>query len=108
MKYQFHPEAEIEFNEYIDYYENIQENLGLEFAKEVYKAIQRVLNFPNAWQKLDNNLRRCLLNRFPFGIIYYQEKDKIVILAIMSLKRKPNYWKNRKISSSKRWKSYYF
>ena len=95
MKYSFHPEAEIEFNISIDYYEECQINLGLEFANEVYKTIQRILDFPNAWQPLDNDIRRCLTNRFPFGIIYYQKDDEIIILAVMQLNRKPNYWLSR-------------
>jgi len=98
MTYSFHPEAEIEFNISVDYYEKCKENLGLEFANEVYKTIQRILEFPTAWQKLDNDIRRCLTNRFPFGIIYYQRDDEIIILAVMQLQRKPNYWKERKRS----------
>jgi hypothetical protein len=95
MKYSFHPEAEIEFNISIDYYEECKQNLGLEFANEVYKTIQRTLDFPNAWQPLDKDIRRCLTNRFPFGIIYYQRDDEIIILAVMQLNREPNYWKER-------------
>lgn len=95
MKYFFHPEAEKEFNESINYYEECKQNLGLEFASEIYSSIQRILSFPNAWQILDEDIRRCLTNRFPFGIIYYQNSDGIVILAVMQLNRKPNYWKNR-------------
>jgi len=49
MQYSFHPDAEIEFNISIDYYEECQKNLGLEFAHEVYITIQRILDFPNAW-----------------------------------------------------------
>ncbi|MEA3491571.1 MAG: type II toxin-antitoxin system RelE/ParE family toxin [Campylobacterota bacterium] len=96
MKYSFHPEAEIEFNTSIDYYEECKQNLGLDFANEVYKTIQRILNFPTAWHILDKEIRRCLTNRFPFGVIYYQRNNEIIILAIMQLNRKPNYWKSRK------------
>jgi hypothetical protein len=95
MNYYFHPEAEVELNISVDYYEECQENLGLEFANEVYKTIQRILQFPNAWQILDKDIRRCLTNRFPFGIIYYQKDNEIIILAVMQLNRKPNYWKER-------------
>ncbi len=95
MKYSFHPDAELELNISIDYYEKCKQNLGLEFANEVYRTIQRIINFPNAWQILDKNIRRCLTNRFPFGVIYYQENDEIIILAIMQLNREPNYWKER-------------
>ncbi len=95
MTYSFHPEAEIEFNASVDYYEDRQVSLGLEFAHEVYKTIQSILEFPTAWQILDGSIRRCLVNRFPFGIIYYQRGQEIIILAVMQLQRKPNYWKER-------------
>ncbi len=95
MTYLFHPDAIAELNASVDYYEECKVNLGSEFAYEVHQTIQRVLKFPNAWQKLDGEIRRCLTNRFPFGVIYYQKDTKIIILAIMQLNRKPNYWKDR-------------
>jgi hypothetical protein len=45
MTYFFHPEAEKELNDSIDYYEECKTNLGLEFASEVYQTIQRILTF---------------------------------------------------------------
>ena len=95
MNFSFHPEAEIELNASIDYYEECKIGLGLEFANEVYSTIQRILDFPKAWQILDKDIRRCLTNRFPFGIIYYQRDNEIIILAVMQLNRKPNYWSGR-------------
>ncbi|MEA1920124.1 MAG: type II toxin-antitoxin system RelE/ParE family toxin, partial [Campylobacterota bacterium] len=89
MTYSFHPDAELELNASVDYYEEYKTDLGSEFAHEVQKTIQRILLFPTAWQKLDGAIRRCLTNRFPFGVIYYQSDDEIIILAIMQLQRKP-------------------
>jgi hypothetical protein len=96
MTYFFHPDAELELNVSVDYYEECKKNLGSEFAYEVQKTIQRILQFPTAWQTLDGEIKRCLTNRFPFGIIYYQKNNEIIILAVMQLHRKPNYWQNRK------------
>ena len=89
MKFSFHPEAEEEFFEAIDYYEKCKDNLGLEFANEVYNTIQRIIQFPDAWHIIEGNIRRCLTNRFPYGVIYYKKNDEIIILAIMQLNRKP-------------------
>ena len=100
MTYSFHPEAEIELNVAVDYYEECQQGLGLQFAYEVQKTIQRIIDFPSAWQKLDGKIRRSLTNRFPFGIIYYQKDDTIIILAVMQLQRKPYYWKDRYTTKS--------
>ena len=57
MTYSFHPDAESELSASVDYYEECQTHLGLEFAHEVYKTVQRIINFPTAWQKLDGNIR---------------------------------------------------
>ena len=56
MIYSFHPDAELELNDSVDYYQECKENLGVEFAYEVQKTIQRILEFPTAWQKLDGNI----------------------------------------------------
>ena len=70
MNYSFHPDVEKELNEAIAYYNECQIGLGLEFAKEVYLAIQNILSFPQAWAPLSANTRRCLTNFFPYGVIY--------------------------------------
>ncbi|HDP99057.1 MAG TPA: type II toxin-antitoxin system RelE/ParE family toxin [bacterium] len=95
MTFYFHPEAEEEFNNAIDYYEEVQNKLGFDFAFEVYKTIERIIALPKAWPILEDDIRRCLINRFPFGIIYSIEPEGIFILSIMHLKREPDYWKSR-------------
>ena len=95
MNYNFHPEAERELYKAINYYEECNSNLGYDFSIEVYKTIQHIILFPEAWPKVEGNIRRCLVNRFPYGILYSIEKDMIYILAIMNLHRKPGYWKER-------------
>ncbi|MFH1561976.1 MAG: type II toxin-antitoxin system RelE/ParE family toxin [Nitrospirota bacterium] len=95
MKYRFHPSARVELNDSIDYYEDCRLGLGIEFAEEVYSTIQRIIQFPEAWSQLSPNSRRCLTNRFPYGIVYQVLENKILIVAVMQLNRKPDYWKNR-------------
>ena len=95
MTFKFHPDAELELNFAIDYYEECQERLGLEFAQEIYSTIHRVIDFPNAWQPMTSKTRRCLTNRFPFGVIYQILDNEIIIIAIMQQNQKPFYWKNR-------------
>jgi hypothetical protein len=50
MKYSFHPEAEKEFVEAIDYFEEIETGLGYDFAVEVYLAVERTTAFPRLGQ----------------------------------------------------------
>ena len=90
MKFYFHPDAKLEFNETIDYYEECQTGLGLEFSKEIYATIQRLIHYPMAWPKLSKNTRKCLTTRFPFGIIYRILDNEIFIIAVSQLNRRPD------------------
>lgn len=96
MKYSFHPEAEDEFNKAIDYYEQIDSGLGYDFALEVYSTIKRSVELPKAWAMIDNPIRRSLVKRFPYGILYSEAPEGISIIAVMHLHRRPDYWKHRK------------
>ncbi|MBT3259783.1 MAG: type II toxin-antitoxin system RelE/ParE family toxin [Deltaproteobacteria bacterium] len=95
MKFYFHEDAETEFDRAIEYYEDARPGLGLEFAQEVYVAITCVIQFPDAWSPMSKNTRRCLVSRFPFGIIYQVKSDYVRIIAVADLRRRPNFWRDR-------------
>ncbi len=97
MNYYFHPEAEQELLQAISYYEKCRPGLGIEFAEEVYQAIKRIIFFPDSYAHFSPNTRRCILNRFPYGLLYsIQKKDEtVVILAVMNLHQKPERWEKR-------------
>ena len=95
MNAAFHPEAEAEFLEAIAYYEEHAPGLGLDFSAEVHAAIGRILAFPKAWQILRGDIRRALVYRFPYGVLYAVDTDLIWIVAVMNLHRQPRYWQER-------------
>lgn len=95
MRFRVHLKAEEEFNKAIDYYEESKERLGLEFAQEVYATIRRIVDHPLAWSPMTKTTRRCLTNRFLFGIIYAITEQEIIIVAVMHQNKKPDYWKTR-------------
>ena len=95
MRFSFHPDAETEFLEAISYYEEKEPGLGYEFAAEVYAAIERIMAMPKAWPVLTQDIRRILVRRFPYGVLYGEGKDEIFIVAVMHLRREPGYWKQR-------------
>jgi len=95
MRFYFHPEANEEFGGAVDFYEKSQAGLGLEFAEEVYATIARIIQYPDAWSVLSKNSRRCLVNRFPYGLIYQIKSHTLRIIAVAHLHRRPGYWKER-------------
>jgi len=97
MKYSFHPEAQAEFLQAIEYYNERESGLGYDFAIEVHSAIERVVAYPETWPFAYSDIRRCLVRRFPYGILYHYIKNtkEILIVAVMHLHRSPEYWKTR-------------
>ncbi len=95
MRLSFHPEAESELMAAVEYYETCRAGLGRDFALEVLAAIQRILDFPNAWPLIAPEARRCLVARFPFGVIYNPADDCVLVLAVMHLHRHPDNWQQR-------------
>lgn len=95
MRFHFHPLAEAEFDEAIRHYEECEPGLGLDLAEEVYSAIRRICAYPQAWSSMSRNTRRCLVNRFPFGVIFQVKAEEVRIIAVANLHRRPGYWMNR-------------
>ena len=96
MSPSFHPEAEAEFLAAIEYYEDCERGLGVDFAVEVRAAVDRAARHPRAWPVLEDEIRRCRTSRFPYGVVYAEEPDGVCVLAVMHLHRDPDYWKRRK------------
>ena len=95
MTFDFHPEAEAEFEEAVAFYEDHAVGLGLDFAAEVREAIERAVTMPLAWTQIEPGIRRVLAHRFPFAVLYAGNGDKLFVLAVMHLRRAPNYWAHR-------------
>jgi plasmid stabilization system protein ParE len=95
MRFYFHEDADKEFERAVEYYEECRAGLGLEFAQEIYAAIDRAVQFPKAWSQMSENTRRCLVNRFPFGVIYRIRPGYIEVVAVADLRRHPDYWRDR-------------
>lgn len=99
MKFYFHPDAKEEFDGAVEYYEQCQSGLGLQFAEEVYATITRIIQYPNAWSTLSKNSHRCLVSRFPYGVVYQIKSRTLRIIAIAHLNRRPGYWKERLVKN---------
>jgi toxin ParE1/3/4 len=91
----FHPDAEREMTEAASYYEGQQAALGRRFLAAVQDAVNRIVANPRLFPIVDRHVRRCLIKTFPFGVLFRELPDKLVIMAVMHLHRDPDYWKHR-------------
>lgn len=87
--------AEVELAEAVDYYNKECPGLGYEFAAEVKASFERITAFPEAWPAFSPRSRRCIVNRFPYGVLYQICSDYILVLAVMHLQRDPKRWEDR-------------
>jgi len=97
MQVLFHPDAQDELNRAISHYEGNELGLGYQFAVEIVAAVERIRTNPVLWPILDHQVRRCLVHRFPYGVIYSvdEQRSRVLILAVMHLHRQPGYWSER-------------
>jgi plasmid stabilization system protein ParE len=93
MNFKFLPPASDELKLAAEFYEKESLGLGYQFLLEVESAIARIVKNPRAWSCLDDEIRRCRLQRFPYGVIYAIVEDAIIIISIMHLHRHPQAWK---------------
>lgn len=93
--YRFLPPAEEEMIEASDFYEGRSEGLGFEFLDDVQRTIDIVRDYPKIGRSIAADLRRTVMLRFPFSIIYFEGQDEIVIIAVAHAKRRPGYWRGR-------------
>ena len=96
MNFGFHGEARAEFFDAIRYYESSCAGTGQNISREVMAAVSQILLYPLLWPFVPGfSVRRCLLHRFPYAVIYSVEPDRIYVLAVMHLHRHPDYWRHR-------------
>jgi len=91
----FHPEADRELIEAAQFYEARRTGLGDQFLDAVESALGQIQRHPLLWRRVRGDLRRYLLRRFPYGIIYHASAEGIFVLVIMHLSREPDYWLGR-------------
>ncbi|WP_372798727.1 type II toxin-antitoxin system RelE/ParE family toxin [Pontiella sp.] len=92
----FHSEAYDEMAEAAKYYERQSEGLGKRFLDAVNTAVRHIQLKPALYTDLLPGRKRCLVQSFPFGIIYRIKNSTIEIIAVAHTSREPNYWSTRR------------
>jgi len=93
--YRFLSPAEEEMTEAALFYETRSGGLGNDFLDDVQQAVDRLSDYPHSGEQIDFGLKRTLLHRFPFSLIYAVEQTGIVIVAVAHYGRVPGYWRSR-------------
>jgi plasmid stabilization system protein ParE len=76
-------------------YDEAREGLGSEFYEAVLRAVAEIAQYPLRWPKEEIDVRRFVVERFPYRIFYQVRKNEVVVVAIMHTSRSPGYWRGR-------------
>ena len=91
----FHSIAERELDEAIQYYAEIGPELAEASIDEIGRGIRSIRQYPKAAPAIAGPLRRYIIRRFPYGIVYASDSNEVFIVAVAHLKRRPLYWAGR-------------
>ena len=92
---EFHPDAESELDEAVAFYDAKSLRIGSEFDGTIAAAVEYLRKNPEAGPPVRGLLRRWLVRRFPYSIIYREEPGRLYILAIAHHRQKPDHWLKR-------------
>ena len=88
-------QADAEFLHAQRRYTEVSSQLGLRFYNEISTLFRRIIDHPLRYKQFDPPARRLFAHGFPYGVIYVARPDAIWIVAVMHVRREPDYWKDR-------------
>lgn len=94
--FEFHPEALREAWEARRWYEERDPRTAASFLAELDRAQEQIVAHPDRWPTYLHSTRRYRLRRFPYLLVYHLTDNRVVVLAVAHVKRRPGYWKVRR------------
>jgi hypothetical protein len=88
------PLAEMDMLDASLYYESEKEGLGFSFTDEAEEGIKQIQKWPEMFQFIEKPYRGYFLEKFPYTIIYRDERDYVYIVSVVRQSRHPDHWKD--------------
>jgi toxin ParE1/3/4 len=96
MTFRYADEALAEFIAAGTYFNRQVPGLGDVFAHEIEAAVAKIVSAPLTWRIVEDDVRRYLVRRFPYGVYYTVEGGVVIIWAVKHLRRAHDYWQQRR------------
>jgi toxin ParE1/3/4 len=87
-------EAQAEFDEAVDWYEQ-QAGTGAKFVARVREVLQRIGQRPEMHRVIRQDVRRALVRRYPYAVLNRVKPDRVEVIAIFHGRRDPAEWQRR-------------
>ena len=90
------PEAEADLQSTFEWYQQQEEGLGIEFLRCVEASIFLISRSPKIFFPIYKGVRRVLTRRFPYGIFYIIAEGKVIVIAVLHVRRHSLRWQQRR------------
>ena len=94
-RFVFHPGALADLREARDWYEEQRFGLGAELGVVIETTIERILAHPELYPEILPGVRRAVLARFPYALVYRVRGEVIEALAVFHHRRDAQVWQRR-------------
>ncbi len=90
------PEAQAEFDQATDWYEDRRPGLGAEFVAKIDKAFDRIASDPDRYLEVYMGVRKAIVPKYPYVVLYRaEEPDEVLVISVFHTSRNPEVWKAR-------------
>ena len=89
------PEAEVDIEHALSWYNLQNKKLSTQFLDEVEKVLRTLAENPFLFVTIHKSIKRALLKRFPYGIYYIIEDSSVIVFAILHGRSNPKRWIKR-------------
>jgi len=80
-------------NDAAAFYESATPGIGAAFLEELRRAMHIACATPSIGVSVGGGRRRFPFWRFPYNLVYFVEKETVVVVAVAHQRRRPGYWK---------------
>jgi toxin ParE1/3/4 len=95
VRVRLHPLADRELEEVTAFYRRSSPRAAEGFVAEFARAQALLAERPEAGAVVEDAIRRFVLDRYPYGVVYEIGSDHVLILALAHHRRRPAYWRRR-------------
>ncbi len=93
--YRLIAEAQRDLRSGTTFYEAQYPGLGEDFVLEIRRLCRRIVEAPRLGAEVHPGVRRRLVRRFPYAVLYAIEDSEVIVLAVAHQSRRPDYWTSR-------------
>ena len=85
--------ARADFDESFDWYRVRSVGAAIGFASAVEEAMDKIVADPGRFPSTHGGCRYCTLKHYPFRLVFRDETDRLLVVAIAHAKRCAGYWR---------------